>query len=130
MQCPRCQASNPESAQFCGDCGETLTACRQCGASLASGQRFCRSCGTSATGAAPAGTSPAPSLVPSPRAYTPAHLADKILKSRDALEGERKLVTVLFCDIANSTSLAERLGPEAMHELLNRFFGMALAEVH
>src|SRR6185503_8689230 len=47
-----------------------------------------------------------------------------------ALEGERKLVTVMFCDIANSTPIAERVGAEAMHGLLNRFFELALAEVH
>lgn len=65
-----------------------------------------------------------------PASYTPRHLAEKILTSRAALEGERKQVTVPFCDIADSTALAERLGPEAMHELLNRFFELALHEVH
>src|SRR5712691_7838497 len=65
-----------------------------------------------------------------PLSYTPKHLADKILTTRSALEGERKQVTVLFCDIANSTPLAARLGPEAMHTLLNRFFEIALDEVH
>ena len=65
-----------------------------------------------------------------PLAYTPQYLADKILISRSALEGERKQVTVLFCDIANSTPLAERLGAEAMHTFLNRFFEVALQEVH
>ena len=57
-------------------------------------------------------------------------LADKILQSKSALEGERKLVTALFCDIANSTLLANRLGPEEMHALLNQFFELALAQVH
>ncbi len=66
----------------------------------------------------------------SPQAYTPPHLAQKILSSRVALEGERKQVTVLFCDIANSTRLAERMGAEAMHALLQRFFGLSLEEVH
>ena len=65
-----------------------------------------------------------------PLTYTPPHLAEKILTSRSALEGERKQVTVLFCDITNSTALAERLGPEAMHTLLNHFFELALAEIH
>src|SRR5215472_4570229 len=65
-----------------------------------------------------------------PLAYTPPHLAEKILTSRSALEGERKQVTVLFCDLANSTPLAERIGPEHMHTLLNRFFELALSEVH
>jgi class 3 adenylate cyclase len=65
-----------------------------------------------------------------PQSYTPRHLAEKILTSRAALAGERKQVTVLFCDLPNSTPLAERLGPEAMHTLLNRFFELALGEVH
>jgi class 3 adenylate cyclase len=65
-----------------------------------------------------------------PLSYTPKHLAEKILTSRSALEGERKQVTVLFCDLANSTPIAERIGPEAMHTLLNRFFEAALNEVH
>jgi class 3 adenylate cyclase len=65
-----------------------------------------------------------------PLSYTPPHLAEKILTSRSALEGERKQVTVLFCDLANSTALAERLGPENMHTLFNRFFALALDVVH
>src|SRR5215467_2979808 len=55
---------------------------------------------------------------------------EKILTSKTALEGERKQVTVLFCDLANSTATAERLGPEHMHTLLNRFFALALDAVH
>ena len=68
--------------------------------------------------------------VPDPEAYTPAYLADGVLASRGAVEGERKQVTVLFCDLAGSTVLAERLGPESMHTLLERFFELALAEIH
>src|SRR5262252_4121039 len=55
-----------------------------------------------------------------PLSYTPKHLAERILTSRSALEGERKQVTVLFCDLVNSTPIAERLGPEHMHTLLNQ----------
>src|SRR5215475_5202683 len=73
---------------------------------------------------------PAPDPAREPLSYTPRHLAEKILTSRSALEGERKQVTVLFCDLANSTPIAERIGPEAMHTLLNRFFELALSEVH
>src|SRR4029450_405997 len=50
-----------------------------------------------------------------PLSYTPTHLAEKILTSRSALEGERKHVTVLFCDLANSTPIAAPIGPDAMH---------------
>src|SRR2546425_8920812 len=79
------------------------------------------------TGSSPV-SMPEPERVP--LAYTPRHLAEKILTSRAALTGERKQVTVLFCDLANSTALAERLGPEAMHTLLHHFFELALNEVH
>ena len=82
------------------------------------------------TGGAVGPVAPATEPAPAPLAYTPSHLAEKILTSRSALEGERKPVTVLFCDLVNSTPLAERLGPDAMHVLLNRFFELALAKVH
>jgi class 3 adenylate cyclase len=49
-----------------------------------------------------------------PQSYTPKHLAERILTSKTALEGERKQVTVLFCDIVESTRQAERLDPEAI----------------
>jgi class 3 adenylate cyclase len=62
--------------------------------------------------------------------YTPPHLTEPVLTSRSVLEGERKLVTVVFCDIANSTPLAERLGADVMHALLDRFFSVALDVVH
>ena len=57
-------------------------------------------------------------------------MAQRILTARSAVEGERKQVTVLFCDLVQSTGLAERLGQEGMHALLNRLFEVALSEVH
>lgn len=68
--------------------------------------------------------------VSDPQAYTPPHLAAKILTSRAALRGERKQVTVLFCDLVNSTGMADDVGEEAMHEVLNHFFKLALDAIH
>jgi class 3 adenylate cyclase len=88
---------------------------------------------TSATGSIATPLPAATSAVHQDRApltYTPPHLAEKILTSRSALEGERKQVSVLFCDLTDSTPLAERLDPEAMHTLLNCFFVLALAAIH
>jgi len=65
-----------------------------------------------------------------PLAYTPKHLAEKILTSRSALEGERKQVTVLFADVAGFTTLAEQLDPEVVHDIINRCFEGITAEVH
>ena len=126
MTCPHCQHANPVDARFCTSCGQPLVLlCLVCQTPNTPDSRFCKACGTSL--AAP----PRPDLrTAAPQSYTPRHLTEKILTSRSALEGERKQVTVLFCDLVNSTGLAERLGPEAMHTLLNRFFELALAEVH
>src|SRR5262249_41857301 len=78
--------------------------------------RFCEQCGAALDATA--------------TIYTPRHLAEKVLTTRAALQGERKRITVLFCDIVSSTRLAERIGADAMHALLNRFFELAMAEVH
>ena len=64
------------------------------------------------------------------RSYTPKHLADKILQSRSALEGERKQVTVLFADVKGSMELAEPLDPEEWHSILERFFAILTEGVH
>ena len=101
-----------------------MRACPSCGAANTPTQKFCGECGT----ALPATPTLGEARVP--ESYTPRHLAEKILASRTAIEGERKPVTVLFCDVVSSTVLAETLGPEGMHALLNGFFETALAEVH
>ena len=125
MHCPACQHDNPPRARFCVACGARLTVtCAACATELPAAARFCLACGRAVEA-----TAPAP-VLPAPDAYTPRHLAERILTSRAALQGERKPVTVLFCDLVGSTALAERLGPDAMHGLLNRFFETALAEVH
>ena len=123
MQCPRCQVENEVGARFCEDCGARLeVACPSCGTPVTPGKKFCRSCGAALT--------PEPSRFTSPETYTPKHLAEKILTSKAALEGERKQVTVLFVDVSGFTSLSERLDPEEVHGLMSRAFELMLAEVH
>jgi class 3 adenylate cyclase len=97
--------------------------CARCGVDAPELQKFCGGCGYRIG----LGEVDTPVL---DRSYTPAHLAQQILQSRSAIEGERKLVTVMFCDIADSTPLAARIGAERMHKVLNTFFEAALAEVH
>jgi class 3 adenylate cyclase/tetratricopeptide (TPR) repeat protein len=67
---------------------------------------------------------------PTPLTYTPRHISDQILAVRSAIEGERKHVSVLFCDIVSSSALAAELGPEDFHLVIDRFFRAALGEVH
>jgi Adenylate and Guanylate cyclase catalytic domain/Double zinc ribbon len=141
VQCLSCQAENPSANRFCDQCGEPLEArCPQCGAALRAGARFCGGCGhrlaPSAVSAEPSPYAKPSALLPAaPSArpiasYTPKHLADKVLKARSAIEGERRQVTVLFADIAGFTSLAERRDPEEVHQIVDRCFEAITAEVH
>jgi Double zinc ribbon len=89
MHCPRCQRENRPQAKFCEECGASLTrSCGHCGAALSTSAKFSSECGR-ATGVPP---EPKPRFA-SPQAYTPKHLAEKILTSKAALEGERKQST-------------------------------------
>jgi class 3 adenylate cyclase/tetratricopeptide (TPR) repeat protein len=142
MICTACGHENPERAKFCLQCGTRLAAaCPQCGTELPAGAKFCLECGQRVTpgNSAPTATSPSapetalrqPSGRETPRtSYTPKHLAEKILKSRSALEGERRQVTVLFADVAGFTTLAEKLDPEEVHRIIERCFELITAEVH
>jgi class 3 adenylate cyclase/tetratricopeptide (TPR) repeat protein len=124
VQCAQCGKDNRDDARYCRGCGASLSdACGACGATLLPDAAFCDRCGAAAR-ATPAAPTPAPS------SYTPAHLAARIRASRAALEGERKLVTVLFADVVGSTSIAERIDPEEMRTLMDRCFGHMLEEVH
>jgi ribosomal protein L40E len=98
MQCPRCQRENPPQAKFCLECGARVAlTCMKCRSELPAGAKFCLECGEPV--ASQAATEPRFTL---PEAYTPKHLAEKILTSKTALEGERKQVTVLFADLKGS----------------------------
>src|SRR5712692_5015515 len=138
MQCPRCQTQNRPGAQFCRSCGARFDAvCPKCHARVEPNSRFCDACGADlaaaqATAAPPGGPAPAepPVQFGAPGAYTPRHLAEKILTSKSALEGERKQVTVLFVDVSGFTSMSERLDPEDVHGIMTRGFELMLAEVH
>jgi adenylate cyclase len=117
MRCPSCAHDNRRERRFCAECGGALAArCASCGAANEPGEKFCGGCGAALT----AGRAMAPprSLAPS----TPQHLAEKILTSRAALEGERKQVTVLFADVKGSMELAEQLDPEEWSAIMQRFF--------
>jgi len=137
MQCASCRAENPAGSRFCDQCGAALpTRCDACGAAVRPGARFCNVCGArvgaeAASAAPPApGPRPAPAPAVAPASYTPRHLAEKILKSRSALQGERRQVTVLFADMAGFTRLAERLDPEEVHRVVDSCFELITAEIH
>ena len=126
MKCPRCQQDNPTHARFCLGCGARLAlACGACGAELPGGARFCLQCGQAVTGSAAA-----PVRSPTPESYTPKHLAEKILTSKAALEGERKQVTVLFADLKGSMELLANRDPEDARKLLDPVLERMMEAVH
>src|SRR2546425_2603423 len=139
MNCPACKRENRDDAAFCDGCGAALrVACSGCGRELRSDARFCDGCRAEIKGLGVKGLparektehrTPNP-LTPNPLSYTPKHLADRILTSRSALEGERKQVTVLFADVKGSMELAEQLDPEEWHAILDKFFAILTDGVH
>jgi len=102
MKCPVCQTESHEEAKYCSDCGYALRAVRKDMEEDAVGN-------------------------PS---YTPKFLKESFLTSKSAIEGERKVVTVLFADVVNSTSFAERLDPEEVHAIMDGCFKILMEEVH
>ena len=114
MNCPKCEAANPEEARFCVNCGTSFEAelgfpCQSCGTEIPPSAQFCFSCGTEAGRIAdPNRTSRLKALQKS----APRGVIEKVQAARTQIEGERKPVTILFADIVGSTSLAERLDPE------------------
>jgi len=126
MPCPRCRYENLPQMKFCERCGTPLgRTCSNCGGQLFSTAKFCPECGHSVT----EGRSPQPRPV-SPDAYTPKHLAEKILTSKSALEGERKRVTVLFADLRGSLELLADRDPEEAGKLLDPVLERMMEAVH
>src|SRR5262245_41465820 len=126
MKCPRCQHENPSQAKFCLECGAPFAhRCSQCGKELPAGAKFCLECGQ-ALGGLTAGQD----RFSSPESYTPRHLAERILTSKAALEGERKQVTVLFADLKGSMELLADRDPEEARKLLDPVLERMMEAVH
>ena len=125
MICAACTLENPSPNRFCGRCGAALArTCPACGRPNSPDHGFCGGCGGTLGDVRAAAPPPR-----DPRAYTPKHLAEKILASKSALEGERKQVTVLFADVKGSMDLAESIDAEDWHTILERFFARLTAVV-
>ncbi len=127
MKCPNCQADNRETRKFCAKCGQKLLVlCPQCTTENLPDEQFCGECGHDLRKLKEA----KPLNYDQPHSYTPKHLADKILTSRSSIEGERKLVTILFADVANSTAMFESLDPESVHDIMDGCFRILMDEIH
>lgn len=126
MNCSRCQQENPSHAKFCLGCGARLTAiCTRCGADLPEGARFCSGCGQAVST-----TAPSDPRHNRPEAFIPKHLAERILRAKSSLEGERKQVTVLFADLKGSMELIADRDPEDARQILDPVIERMIEAVH
>ncbi len=127
MKCPKCQTENRDDVKFCEECGTRMEIeCPSCGAKIPLGKKFCGECGHKFD------KTPAPPSLDynQPKSYTPKFMADKILTTRSSIEGEHKLVTVLFADAANFTGISESLDPEDVHQIMDGCFKILMNEIH
>jgi hypothetical protein len=128
MRCPRYAADNPEGMKFCIECAAPLARrCPQCDFANPPHAKFCGQCAAALSGPPPA---PSPVSAQPPLSYTSVHLAEKILTSKAALEGERKQVTVLFADLKSSLELLADRDPEEARHLLDPVLERIMDAVH
>jgi class 3 adenylate cyclase/tetratricopeptide (TPR) repeat protein len=109
--CATCGAAWGTADRFCGDCGTPLGACPGCGAAVVAGRRFCSACGHPLSDAALSARQVRSTWVAS--------------AAEEAPVAERRVCSVLFCDLAGFTPLSEARDPEAVRELLSRYFAIA-----
>jgi class 3 adenylate cyclase/tetratricopeptide (TPR) repeat protein len=133
MKCPECKTDNPDHRKFCRECGEKfILPCPQCNTANNPGDKFCGECGlkfAAASEAFPTDLSLDDKLDKIQK-YLPKGLTDKILAQRDRIEGERKLVTVMFCDMEGFTPLSEFLGIEETYALMDQVYEILIHKVH
>jgi class 3 adenylate cyclase/tetratricopeptide (TPR) repeat protein len=134
MKCPKCQFENPEDAKFCNECGSKLEiTCSSCGKINPLSSKFCNECGHKITIISPEQPSKELSFaekLAKIQRYLPKDLTQKILAQRDKIEGERKQVTVMFCDMEGYTSLTEKLGSEETYSLMDQVYEILIHKVH
>jgi len=133
MKCSKCGFENTEDARFCSDCGIKLEIiCSACGKANIPNSNFCNGCGASLT-------LPSESTrkelsfdekLEKIQKYLPKGITEKILSQRDKIEGEKRQVTVMFCDMKGFTPLADKLGPEDVYAMMDQVYEILIHRVH
>ena len=133
MKCPKCHFENPEGIKFCGECGGKLEIqCAKCNSSNPPQFKFCGECGHSLT----IPNEPSPKdltfdeKIDKIQRYLPKGLTEKILAQRGKIEGEKRQVTVMFCDMEGFTPLVEELGPEEAYSIMDQVYEILIHKVH
>jgi class 3 adenylate cyclase/tetratricopeptide (TPR) repeat protein len=133
MKCPKCQFENVHRANFCNECGcELKNSCAVCSKINPPGSKFCNECGHNLD-------QPIESIstelsfddkLIKIQKYLPKGLTEKILSQKDRIEGERKQVTVMFCDMVGFTSLSEKIGIEETYTIMDHVYEILIHKVH
>ncbi|MGD9238661.1 MAG: adenylate/guanylate cyclase domain-containing protein [Desulfobacterales bacterium] len=133
MKCPKCLFDNYEKVKFCEKCGTELELeCPNCKAKIPLGKKFCSECGHNL--APPSEPIPTTSSfdhkLDKIQRYLPMGIKDKILAQRDKIEGERKQVSVMFCDMEEFVNMVERLGSEQSYHIMDLVYEILIHKVH
>jgi class 3 adenylate cyclase len=133
MQCPKCQFDNAVGMNFCGKCGTKLERlCPQCNFGNPTEYEYCGKCGYSLSPPSEPATKELSfdEKLDKIQKYLPKGLTEKILSQRDRIEGERKQVTVMFCDMEGFTPLSEMLGIEEAYLIMDQVYEILIHKVH
>jgi class 3 adenylate cyclase/tetratricopeptide (TPR) repeat protein len=133
MQCPKCQTENRDGKKFCEQCGAKMERqCPNCNANMPLGSKFCGDCGHDLSQLSPASSKDISfdEKIARIQKYLPSGITEKILSQREKIEGEKREVTVMFCDMKEFTRLSEKLGAETMYAMMDEVYEILIHKVH
>ena len=133
ITCPECKAENYENYRYCCCCGaEMVRSCPACGAENTLQFQFCGECGSSLIKfkGAESGENPFLAKVLISQKALPNGLTEKVLTHRSDIEGQRKLVTVMRCDIEGYYPMSARLGAERVQPIMEEVFDVFIRDIH
>jgi class 3 adenylate cyclase/tetratricopeptide (TPR) repeat protein len=133
MYCPKCQIENRDGIKFCEQCGAKMELeCPNCKAKIPLGKKFCGDCGHTLVQSSPAVPKDLSfdEKITKLQKYLPSGITEKILSQRNRIEGEKRQVTVMFCDMKGFTPLSEKLGPEAVYTMMDEVYEILIHKVH
>ena len=133
MQCPKCRFDNADGMNFCGKCGTKLeNKCPKCFFGNPVEYEFCGKCGNRLSVPSETATKEASfgEKLANLQKYLPEGIAEKIISQKGRIEGERKQVTIMFCDMAGFTALSEKLDPEGAYDIVDQVYEILIHKVH
>ncbi len=133
MKCPECQFEVPVDAKFCNECGHKIEiACPLCNKKNPFNSKFCIECGNHLSPSVPQHPEELSfdEKLKKIQKYLPKGLTKKVLSQKNRIEGERKQVTVMFCDMEGFTALSEKLGNEEVYSLMDQVYEILIHKVH